>query len=201
MKYDRMAACNYAGAFYDKVCHDGRVATRGGYPSAINSVALTPGLPFSQIGAISGEDDCTHFLSCCVGQVRGTLRVGGNNVDFPGGGLPISSPFSTSRVYGETYTPRLVGALILKGATIVGRQFMVTTYAATRTAIAQNLTMGDVLAFASSSDLRSDGTGVYEHICLLLSSDGKIACHTISRFGKDYTDVYFPWVTLLKLPS
>ena len=128
-------------------------------------------------------------------------EVGGNNVDFPGGGLPISSPFSTSRVYGETYTPRLVGALILKGATIVGRQFMVTTYAATRTAIAQNLTMGDVLAFASSSDLRSDGTGVYEHICLLLSSDGKIACHTISRFGKDYTDVYFPWVTLLKLPS
>jgi hypothetical protein len=197
-----MAACNYAGAFYDKVCHDGFVATKQtpGYPRTINNVTLTPGLPFSQIGAIDRENDCTHFLSCCVGQTRGKLSVGGRDMEFPGGGLHLTTPFANIGVYGETYTPRLVGRLVILGARIVPPQFMVTSYATTRTAIAQNLTLGDVLAFASSSDLRSDGTGVYEHICLLLSADGKISCHTTSRFGKDYTDIDYPWVTLLKLP-
>jgi hypothetical protein len=200
MPYDRMAALTYAGAFYDKVCHDARVATKGGYPARINNVLLTPGLPLNQIGAITGEDDCTHFISCCVGQGKGKLQVGGRDIDFPGGGLAISSPFQSAGVYGETYTPRLVGALIFKGVKIVPPQFMVTTYAATRTSIQRNLRGGDVLAYASSANLRSDGTGFYEHMCLLLGSDGKIACHTSSRFGKDYTDVYFPWVTLLQLP-
>jgi hypothetical protein len=76
MPYDRMAALTYAGAFYDKVCHDARVATKGGYPARINNVLLTPGLPLNQIGAITGEDDCTHFISCCVGQGKGKLQVG-----------------------------------------------------------------------------------------------------------------------------
>jgi hypothetical protein len=202
MPYNRMAACTYAGAFYDKVCHDGFVATRQnpGYPKKINNVTLTPGLPFSQIGAIDREDDCTHFLSCCVGQSRGTLPVGGRDTQFPGGGLHVTSPFANIGVYGETYTPRLVGRLIILGARVVQPQFMPANYASTRTAIQQNLGPGDILAFADKTDLASDGTGSYQHICLLLSSDGKIACHTRSRFGTDYSDIYFPWVTLLKLP-
>lgn len=202
MPYNRMAACTYAGAFFDKVCHDGFVATKQnpGYPKIINKVTLTPGLPFSQIGAIDRENDCTHFMSCCLGQSHGTLSVGGRDVQFSGGGMHIGSPFSNIGVFGETYTPRLIGQLIILGAQIVSPQFMVTNYASTRSAIQRNLGVGDVLAYADKDGLARDGTGHYEHVCLLLSSDGKIACHTKSRFGNDYNDIDHPWVTLLKMP-
>ena len=55
-----------------------------------------------QIGAIDGEDDCTHFISCCVGQGLGTIQVGDRQIEFPGGGISILSPFAANGVYGET---------------------------------------------------------------------------------------------------
>jgi hypothetical protein len=127
MPYNSMAPCTYAGAFYDKVCHDGFVATKQGYPKNINNVNLTPGLPFSHIGAINREDDCTHLLSCCVGQSLGTLSVGGRNTQFPGGGLHVTSRFANIGVYGETCTRRLVGRLMILGARMVQPQFMVAS--------------------------------------------------------------------------
>jgi hypothetical protein len=122
MSYQRMNALVCAGTFWDRVCPDGRVATKKGYPDKINGVTLTPGLPFSQIGAIDGDDDCTHFLSCCVGKWKRKITLPNTQlpeIEFRGGGLDLSSPFASVKVYGETYAPRLVGALIMKGARVI----------------------------------------------------------------------------------
>lgn len=177
MAYNRTAALSYASQYYDKVCHDGKIALEksvGGYPSTINNVKLTPGLPFSQIGEIADEGDCTHFISCCVGQGPG------------GGGMNIQSPFAASGVYGETYAPRLVGALVIRGARLVRvgtgpqSQFMDFGSDTTRSAI-QNLSGGDVLAYSEEKTLNKDGVGAYGHMALLLDSNCKIACHTTPR--------------------
>jgi hypothetical protein len=71
---------------------------------------------------------------------------------------------------------------------------MVTSYDSTRQAIQQFLEPGDILAYASKPHLDN-----YEHMVMLCGKD-TIACHTRQRFNIDYTDVYFPWITLLKLP-
>jgi hypothetical protein len=194
MSYLRMHALIYAGVFWNRVCHDGRVATKKGYPKEINKVKLTPGLPFADVGFIDGEEDCTHFLSCCVGNGRGKITVGGRTIEIRGGGLLIPSPFQGAGIYGETYVPRGIGALTTHGAKIVPPQFRVTSYDTTKAAILEHLTPGDVLAYASK-----DNASSYEHMAILVGPT-TIACHSRHRFGQEYTDVYFPWVTLLKLP-
>jgi hypothetical protein len=190
-----MFALIYAGTFWNRVCHDGRVATKTGYPATINGVKLAPGMLFSDVGAISGEEDCTHFLSCCVGKIQAKVKINGREILFRGGGLAIHSPFKNAGVFGETNVPRGVGALIANRAKIVPPQFHVTNYDVTRQAIRTQLQPGDVLAYASK-----DNPNHYEHMAILVGPD-KIACHTRMRFQVDYSDVYFPWVTLLKLPS
>jgi hypothetical protein len=189
-----MAACTYAATYWDKVCHDGRIALKSGYPASVNGVALNPGLPFSSLGPVPNAEDCTHFISCCVGSGSGTFEVEGHHLVVRGGGLHLESPFSGSKVYGETYAPRLVGALIKRGARFVGRQFQVTHDAQTRTVIQKELKLGDILAYASKETLDK-----YEHMTILVGAD-KIACHTTNRFFVDYNDIYFPWVSLIRMP-
>jgi hypothetical protein len=194
-----MAALISAANFYDKVSHDGRVALgskQNGYPLAINGVQLSPGLPFSAIGPIPNEEDCTHFISCCIGQAKAKIRVGSQDIEFRGGGLPVPQPFKDIKVYGETYAPRLV--YWLKGSrlgTAMGRDFWPTQDFNTRQAILQQLQPGDLLAYASRAH-----PDAYEHLALLVGPSN-IACHTTQRYNKDYTDVYFPWITLLRLPG
>jgi hypothetical protein len=199
MTYQRMAALISAANFWDKVSHDGRVALgskTNGYPLSINGVQLSPGLPFSSIGPIPGEEDCTHFISCCIGQAKAKIHVGTQDIELRGGGLPVPQPFKDLKVYGETYAPRLVYWLKnSRLAKVIGTEFWPTHQDNTRQAILQNLQPGDLLAYASR-----DHPEKYEHLALLVGPTG-IACHTRHRFGKDYTDVYFPWVTLLKLPG
>jgi len=192
MAYARMNAILSAKFFWDKVCHDGFVATKGGYQRHINGVALSPGLPFTAIGAVSQEGDCAHFVSCCVGNTQCTVAIGGRPVAIRGGGLHLQSPFAP--VYGQTHAGRLAGSLIALGAKIVSPQFRVTRYDVTRQAIVDHLRPGDVLVYASK-----DNHDSYEHASLLVGPV-HIACHTRARVDKDYTDVYFPWVTLLRLP-
>jgi hypothetical protein len=199
MAYVRAFAVNYARYYWNRVCHDGRVATRSGYPREINKVSLSPGLAFSDIGTIDGEEDCTHFLSCCVGNGLGVIqadtRYGTVPVPmFPGGGLHMPSPFAFAAVYGETYTPRIVPVLKRLGATVVGPEFQVKQYDTTAQAV-NKLQPGDVVAYAEQPK-----PSTYAHICLIVAPGGKIACHTTARFGKNYDDVYHPWVTLLKMP-
>jgi hypothetical protein len=198
MAYDRKNAILSAMGLWDRVSHDGYVAIggpagkRSGPPKVINGVTLAPGLPFSEIGTIDQEDDCAHFVSCCLGRTRCKVTVFGNDFEVLGGGLDIPSPFRP--VYGQTHAGRLAGALVSKGARIIQPQFMVKEYESTRKAILQHLMGGDVLCYASH-----DNHDSYEHSAILLGST-QIACHTKSRIYADYTAVYHPWVTLLKLP-
>lgn len=211
---------NYAGYFWNRVCHDGRIATHKTYLTKANGVDLRPGTLYSEFGGtVEDEADCTHFLSCCVDKGIGqkdtpqiarielnwaitaqqtlpasrdvTANVGGFP-PVPGGGLDIPSPFASQGVYGQTWTPQLVVDLKRLGAKVVGAEFQPRDYA---DAQIKKLKPGDVLAYASSAQLLK-----YEHIALISAEGGMIACHTRRRFNVDYTDVPYPWVTLLKMP-
>ena len=182
MSYSRMAAICYAGAFFNRVCHDGKNATRNGYPAAINGVTLTPGLALADIGPIPNDFDCTHFISCCLGQARGRINVGGTEVEFSGGGLNIPSPIHNG-VYGETYAPRLVGWLIANGAKVISHRFLGQGDFFTDRMIRENLRPGDVIAFSDDEKVNRDGTGNYKHMVLVVGNLGLVCCHTISLFG------------------
>ena len=202
MSYNRMAAICYAGMFYNRICHDGKNATRKGYPAAINGVKLTPGLLMTDIGPMPDDDfDCTHFISCCLGDARGQINVGGTPVMFTGGGLSIPSPFKKSGIYGETYAPRLVAWLIATGAKVISNRFLPQGSYFTDQMIKLNLRAGDVIAFSDDEKVNVDGTGNYKHMVILVGNQGQIACHTTSRFGKSYAAIGHGHMTLLKLPS
>jgi hypothetical protein len=199
VSYNRMAALTYAGAFFNRVCHDGKNATRAGYPPVINGVTLTPGLALADIGPIPDDFDCTHFISCCLGRGRGRLNVGGREIVFSGGGLNIPSPIHNG-VYGETYAPRLVGWLIANGAKVISHRFLGNGDAFTDRMVRENLGPGDVIAFSDDEKVNSDGTGNYKHMVLVVGDQGLISCHTTSRFGHSYKAIGHGHMTLLKLP-
>jgi hypothetical protein len=194
MAYLRMNAIISAMVLADRVAHDGRVGTKRGYPKIINGVELRPGMLLKEeIGAIDGEEDCAHFLSCCLGTTKCDVDVGPAKVTLRGGGLRIPSPFHP--VFGQTFVPKLLGSLVALGAKIMRPQFRPASFATTRTAILDNLVPGDVLAWASRDNVNS-----YEHSAILVGPT-LIACHTHSRRALDFSDVSFPWVTLVKLPN
>ncbi len=195
MSYDRNAALLYAEIFAYRVCHDGHVATQSGYPSgAPGSLITTPGSPWLGI-----EDDCTHFISCCIGA---SIPVPGSPTQKCGGGLRISQPFGGFGVFGHTYVPRLLGELlgitqgpegIRRSAMIVGAQFRRKTDASTAVDINSQLRRGDLLAYAETNDYRD-----YRHFAILVK-ETKIACHTHSRFDDDFTLIGWDYVTLVKM--
>jgi hypothetical protein len=192
MAYNRFAAVMCAGILFDRVALDGRVATKQGYPTKINGVTLKPGMPFRDIGAINGEFDCAHFISCCVGDFPGTINFGGTPMQLRGGGLRISQ--AVKGVYGQTHVAHLAAALLANGGRFVGRAFWPTHDPNTRAAILKELVVGDVLTY-----LTKDSVNHYEHAAILVGP-GLIACHTKSRLNADYALARFPWVRLIKLP-
>lgn len=204
MPYNRMAALCYAGMFYNRICHDGKNSTRRGYLPFINGVRLTPGLLMSDIGPMPDDDfDCTHFLSCCLGQAQGRIDLNGTQVMFTGGGLPIRSPFKERGIYGEDYAPRLVAWLLAIGAKQVSpHRFLAQgdPYFTDRM-IRENLRPGDVIAFSDDEKVNRDGTGNYKHMVLVVGNQGLISCHTTSQFGGSYRDIKHGHMTLLKLPN
>lgn len=192
--YKRMFAIIYARIFHDKITSDGRIATKTGYPRTINSVKITPGLPFKQIGFIAGEEDCTHFVSCCIGRPP-QMKVGGISIE--GGGLPLQTALHVKNAgaYGRDTVPEMVPHLVsAKLATIVGPQFQPRSLPLTKHNILTKLQPGDLIAYASK-----DKPANYEHLVILVGPTN-IACHTSSRFGPEFDTIGFPWVTLLRLP-
>lgn len=205
MAYKRMFALIYAGVFHNRICHDGKIAMKTGYPTIIHGVKIKAGMLLSDIPHLSNDEDCTHFLSCCLGDHATTVDFNGVKALVPGGGLFIRQPFKKSGVFGETYTSLLVGSwgdlmlrnhasYIGKGGVNQGDRFWPTNDGDTRAAITGNLQPGDVIAYASKPNVNN-----YEHAALLVGP-ASIACHSRSRFGHDYTDVNWPYVTLLRLP-
>jgi hypothetical protein len=202
--YNRFKALTYISVFWNRVSSDGKLATKTGYPKVINGVTIKPGMPYSDFGNfVAGEVDCTHFMSCVIGQTSGTINIGGADIQLFGGGLPISQPYAHSGVYGHDTVPRLIGDLVSRGfATIVGRQFIPRNDAASD--IIGALQPGDILAYAAK-----DNRDHYEHLAMIVAltgantadADVKIACHTKNRFGITYLDVPFPWVTMLRMPN
>jgi hypothetical protein len=208
MSYDAKAAVAYAELFAKRVCHDGYVATSGRYAK------FPPGQ--SHTVTISDEDDCTHFISCCVGQHHGQITVDWAIRHFRGGGIHLQSPMSHiyPGLFGEVTTPRAFGQLQIRGrGKIVEPRFMLKEAPATREAIRRNLRKGDIIAYAKDKHVHTDGTGNYQHVCIVIKIDPLkgpivagdtvvgIACHTIPRFGEDFVEIGAgPFVTLLKFP-
>jgi hypothetical protein len=193
--YNRMFAIQYAGIFFNRVTSDARVATKAGYPRAINGVTLTPGLFFSQVGFVNAEEDCTHFVSCCIGRPPPMTIAG---IKITAGNLPLQTAphVKAAGAYGRDTVPEMVPHLVANRlATIVGAQFQARDMQTTEDNIKNHLRPGDLIAYASK-----DTPGKYEHLTLLVSEFG-IACHTRSRFNERFDTIGFPWVTLLKLPA
>jgi hypothetical protein len=193
--YVRMHSAQSAMALYNRVAHDGHIAMKSGYPTEMSGVTLKPGMLFSDIGVDSSdEDDCAHFLSCCLGRTHFKWDEFGG-VIMRGGGLDIPSPFKNRGVYGQTYVAQLAQSLLRLGGKIIPPQFRPTQYDSTRDAIRHHLKLGDVLFYLSK-----DNPNSYQHSAILVGPTN-IACHTKARQGLDYTDVHFPWVMLVKLPG
>src|SRR5262249_37693456 len=154
-----------------------------------------PGMLLSEVGYIPLENDCTHFISHCIGKPP-EIKI--NGIPIRGGGLPITQPFKSLGVYGHTTTPTLIQHLVNWGfATVVGPPFVNTATESTRTMISEQLRPGDLLGYASQSG-NSIMHGKYEHLAILVGPTS-IACHTASRFGEPFTAVWrYPWLTLLK---
>ncbi|WP_128564980.1 hypothetical protein [Methylobacterium crusticola] len=192
MKYDRIKSMGYAGAYWNRICHDGYICTKNG-PKKRPAGALIE----DQVD-LGSPEDCTHFLSCCLGKTKGTISISGFAVTLEGGGLKIPDD-KPGTFYGTAWAPTLVGVLLSKeiGGKIVGSPFLDTSDSATRSLMLTNLIGGDVIAYASVPDKKSPKP--YQHFGFMCSPTD-IACHTSERLAADFTKVFWPRVTLIKLP-
>lgn len=188
-RYDRDQARHYARYYAKAVCHDGAVFTGGG-GGGLGVEHFDPGESLSDKN-IDGENDCTHFISCCVGDHKGVhnKHTGGK----AGGGIPITAHDAIGWGYGITSAPRMVDYLLNRGfAKPIGGQ---KVFRSTAAPDIEKLEMGDLIAYAASSN------GGYTHMAFHLYQ-GKIACHTNCRLDKDWTDIgvsYGSHVTLLQV--
>jgi hypothetical protein len=192
-KYSRTDALKYAKAFAFKVCHDGRVATDKGYPKIPAGTPMEDA--FKSPNFIGGEDDCTHFISCVIGDTTGKLTEGGTTTVIKGGGLKVPSPFANVGVYGHTHVSNIYYFALTHGGKIIGAEFRSKSDAQTRADIVGKLAPGDLLIYSKKEHIRN-----HAH-CAIIVRSAFIACHTKSRFEKDFTDVGIPFVTLMKMPN
>lgn len=170
--YDREGAMAYARKFWLQPCDDGFVGLGGA--SGKTFAAVEPGTKFVHDSgsehAVRPDgseipwahlDDCTHFISCCIGQRPGE-RCGGLKITLKQLGEPPDAPYGIVRV------SSMVQYLVAKGyARAVAEK---TEDEST----VGRLSPGDLIAYFNKS------RGIYSHLALLLP-DAKIACHTYGR--------------------
>src|SRR4051812_25141036 len=87
MAYSKKAAVNYADKYWNIVCHDLHVAIGKGpfvrelpvgttFVPSKNSLSEDAVDPAGNVVATWAElDDCTHFISCCIGRHGGGLTI------------------------------------------------------------------------------------------------------------------------------
>jgi hypothetical protein len=169
--YDRTCALDYARTYWNRVASDGHIAgefekkayvqvpadtvfVHDGGTDAPEHAALPDGttLPWSAL------DDCTHFMSCCVGSPPG---------DTTAGGLPVPSDFPAGP-YGILGAGRFVQMLVHHGWVEVIHVDDKDNPGLDRIAA------GDIIAYYRLS--KND----YAHL-VLYAGDGNIVCHTYCR--------------------
>ncbi len=169
MSYDRDGALAYARQYWLTVASDGYIAgTFGGRaylqvpPESVfvhddgadSEHAL---LPDGTVIPWSALDDCTHFMSCVLGQPPG----GG------GGGLLLPSDFP-SGPYGILGADRFVQVLVAR------RYVEVLAVADKSDPGLDRIAAGDLIGYHKKS------TGKYAHLALY-AGDGNILCHSYCR--------------------
>jgi hypothetical protein len=178
-QYDRAGALAYARKYWLKPCDDGFVAL--GPTAGRDSIETPAGTVFEHEFESDGSnarrehallpdgkriewrdlDDCTHFISCCIGERPGE-RCGGLPITYRQLGEPPTAPYGIVRV------STMVQYLVRKGfAEIVAEK-------STDDSRIDQLAFGDLVAYFNVA------AGAYTHLTILLG-DGNIACHTYGR--------------------
>jgi hypothetical protein len=175
--YDRAAALDYARKFWLQPCDDGFIAL----DSSTGMIKVPDGTvfehEFDSAGNNAGRehallpdgariewidlDDCTHFISCCIGQRPGE-RCGGLPITYRQLGAPPDAPYGIVRV-----------STMLKYLVDKGYARIVAEKSIDEKKIEQ-LGFGDLVAYFNLAG------GFYSHLAILLGG-GKIASHSYSR--------------------
>lgn len=178
-KYDRDAALAYARKYWNRVASDRYIAQYPGPKTGYKK--LDPDTVFVHQVTENGHgeyaqspdgsiipwepiDDCSHFISCVIGDEK-TEKGGGLHVPML---EPLGAP--SRRPYGIVGAPKLAKWLFgLPGV----KRIEITADSMSKIDLA---TPGDVIG---CKGIRP-GMQAYEHFMLYLG-DGKIACHTYCR--------------------
>jgi hypothetical protein len=185
--YDRDAALRYARKYWNRVCDDGYIAIDATSPNLpFKKVPLDTNFVFDGDGtehAASPDgrvlatwneiDDCTHFISCCIG-----------NPKKERGGGKLTSDFLD--IYGILGAERMKLFLIKNNIATLVKEFNRQEYEneTQKERLLVGLQPGDIIAY------RFRGDSIYHHLALYLG-DGKIACHTYCRC--EVVDLPDPW--------
>lgn len=184
-RYNRSGALEYARKFWLRPCDDQFIALHAS--SGRKFAKVDPGAKFEHdfesdgITSRGSEravlpdgshipwvhlDDCTHFISCCIGERPGE-PCGGLKLTYQQLGQPPTAPYGITRV--RTMVEYLTGRLRanIKYATIVAEKSEDET-------LIGRLSPGDLIAYFNKE------RKLYSHMALLLEGN-KIACHTYGR--------------------
>jgi hypothetical protein len=180
--YNRNAAIDYARRHWNIPCNDNFIALHGDPVKVSVGTKFVhefnpEGQPLPREHALKPDgtriewedlNDCTHYISCCIGQPPGDT-AGGIPITFRQHGSPPTDPYGITRV--STMVDYLLGRMPkrpTKYADIIGTE-------KTNSNLIKNLDPGDLIAYLNIKK------GIYSHLTLYLGND-KIACHTYCRF-------------------
>ncbi|MCB2101148.1 MAG: hypothetical protein KDE22_09785 [Rhodobacterales bacterium] len=201
--YDRGRALDYAAFFCNRVCSDGVIM------SDVRANRRPAGALLSEVERVSSENDCTHFISCCLGRPPAFKKPGGGTVN--GGGLYISEAGflngGKDGVYGILNPGPLVHYLVLTRKAAYARvdaagalsfdaktphfftndtQTINQLRGLIQNRFPTDQGKGDFVAYFSARDRDA------AHAAILVSDTWGIACHTGSRCGtQPINDVHY----------
>jgi hypothetical protein len=182
--YDRVAAADYAKKYWTVVCSDSFIAGKDMRPPNPDFVRL----PNARFRRTDGEeiavtkaqripyeqlDDCTHFVSCCIGAPPVT-RGGGLPMGATSSGPPPRGP------YGVISSLRLL-------------EYLLSRRLAVRKSSVEELRQGDLIRYTGYVGRRQQ-----RHWCIIVetATAPKIACHTVCRIGDPWNTVGTTWSSL-----
>lgn len=181
--YDRKGALEYARKFWLLPCDDQFIALSASAGKDFQRVPAGTKLEHEFDGTISKQrehavlpdgtriewaalDDCTHFISCCIGERNGE-PCGNLPIPYKQLGEPPEAPYGIVRV--STMVDFLTGNKVkgVKYAEIVAEK-------SEDEKLISTLSPGDLIAYFHKKNKQ------YSHLTMYLG-DNKIACHTYSR--------------------